>query len=113
MGRPRFSELEAAKLLKPLLESVAYLHDLGIVHRDLKPENILCGEELDDIKIADFGLSKMVLPKEKMDAACGTLSYVAPEVLTMQGTVPLWGVLQADAYILQATGERRICGAWG
>ena len=82
VGRPRFSELEAAKLLRPLLESVAYLHDLGIVHRDLKPENILCGEELEDLKIADFGLSKMVLPKEKMDAACGTLSYVAPEVRT-------------------------------
>lgn len=39
-------QLEAAKLMRPLLESVAYLHDLGIVHRDLKPENILCGEEL-------------------------------------------------------------------
>jgi hypothetical protein len=24
----------------------------------------------------------MILPKEKMDAACGTLSYVAPEVIT-------------------------------
>jgi Ca2+-binding EF-hand superfamily protein len=95
VGRPRFTELEAAKLLRPLLESVAYLHDLGIVHRDLKPENILCGDELDDLKIADFGLSKMVLPKEKMDAACGTLSYVAPEVLTMQGygkETDLWSV---------------------
>jgi len=65
------------------------------VHRDLKPENILCGEELEDLKIADFGLSKMVLPKEKMDSACGTLSYVAPEVLTMQGygrEADLWSV---------------------
>eukprot|EP00428_Durinskia_dybowskii_P061805 CAMPEP_0170369566 /NCGR_PEP_ID=MMETSP0117_2-20130122/8050_1 /TAXON_ID=400756 /ORGANISM="Durinskia baltica, Strain CSIRO CS-38" /LENGTH=1024 /DNA_ID=CAMNT_0010624291 /DNA_START=209 /DNA_END=3283 /DNA_ORIENTATION=+ len=95
VGRPRFTELEAAKLIRPLLESVAYLHDLGIVHRDLKPENILCGEELEDLKIADFGLSKMVLPKEKMDSACGTLSYVAPEVLTMQGygrEADLWSV---------------------
>lgn len=95
VGRPRFSELEAARLLRPLLESVAYLHDLGIVHRDLKPENILCGDELEDLKIADFGLSKMILPKEKMDAACGTLSYVAPEVLTMQGygkEADLWSI---------------------
>lgn len=29
VGRPRFTELEAAKLIRPLLESVAYLHDLG------------------------------------------------------------------------------------
>ena len=95
VGRPRFTEVEAAKLLKPLLESVAYLHDLGIVHRDLKPENILCGDNLEDLKIADFGLSKMVLPKEKMDVACGTLSYVAPEVLTMAGygkEADLWSV---------------------
>ena len=33
VGRPRFSEVEAAKVIRPLLESVAYIHDLGIVHR--------------------------------------------------------------------------------
>lgn len=95
VGKPRFSEADAAKLIRPLLESVAYLHDLGIVHRDLKPENILCGENLEDLKIADFGLSKMILPKETMDTACGTLSYVAPEVLMMQGygkETDLWSV---------------------
>ena len=95
VGRPRFTEQEAAKLLRPLLESIAYMHDLGIVHRDIKPENILCGEDLSDLKIADFGLSKMILPNEKMTQACGTLSYVAPEVLTNQGYgkgADLWSV---------------------
>ena len=95
VGRPRFSEEETAKLIRPLLESVAYIHDLGIVHRDLKPENILCGDNLEDLKIADFGLSKMILPTERMDSACGTLSYVAPEVLTMLGygkEADLWSV---------------------
>ena len=95
VGRPRFSEDEAAKLIRPLLESVGYLHDLGIVHRDIKPENILCGDNLDEVKIADFGLSKMILPTEKMETACGTLSYVAPEVLTMQGyghEADLWSI---------------------
>lgn len=33
VGRPRFTEQEAAKLIRPVLESVAYIHDLGIVHR--------------------------------------------------------------------------------
>eukprot|EP00968_Pinguiococcus_pyrenoidosus_P018191 scaffold1867_cov247-Pinguiococcus_pyrenoidosus.AAC.28 len=85
VGRPTFSEEEAYKVMKPLVESVAYLHDLGIVHRDLKPENILCGENLEDLKIADFGLSKLVLPTDVMKMPCGTLSYVAPEVLTLTG----------------------------
>ena len=105
VGRPRFSEIEAARLIKPLLEAVAYLHDLGIAHRDLKPENILCSENIEDIKIADFGLSKMVLPKEKMEGACGTLSYVAPEVLSMQG----YGV-QADIWSVGVILFLILCG---
>jgi serine/threonine protein kinase len=43
---------------------------------DMQPENILCGESLADIKLADFGLSKLVTPHEIMRMACGTLSYV-------------------------------------
>ena len=105
VGRPRFTEVEAARLIKPLLEAVAYLHDLGIAHRDLKPENVLCGESMDDIKIADFGLSKMVLPDEKMEGACGTLSYVAPEVLSMQG----YG-MQADVWSIGVILFLVLCG---
>ena len=73
----RFTELEAAKLIRPLLESVAYLHDLGIVHRDLKPENILCGENLEDLKIADFGLSKEGLhdPDDITTTFCGIILF--------------------------------------
>jgi calcium/calmodulin-dependent protein kinase I len=36
VGRPRFSENEAFSVIYPLVESVAYLHEMGIVHRDLK-----------------------------------------------------------------------------
>lgn len=56
---------------------------------------MLCGEQLSDIKIADFGLSKLVLPHEVMKLPCGTLSYVAPEVLSNEGygkAVDLWSV---------------------
>ena len=78
----RFTELEAAKLIRPLLESVAYLHDLGIVHRDLKPENILCGENLEDLKIADFGLSKV--------RRCNLLSHLIlhPLLLLVRTAIP-------------------------
>ncbi|CAI5725761.1 unnamed protein product [Hyaloperonospora brassicae] len=83
--RVRYTEAEARLVMYQLLESVQYLHQLGIVHRDLKPENILCGDALTDVKIADFGLSKLVCPDELMKVPCGTLNYVAPEVLALTG----------------------------
>lgn len=95
VGRSRYTESEARMVMTPLLESVAYLHRLGIVHRDIKPENILCGDSLNDLKIADFGLSKLVHPEEIMKMPCGTLNYVAPEVLSLVGygrEADIWSV---------------------
>lgn len=81
----KLTEHNCSRCLIPLLEAVAYLHSKCIAHRDLKPENILCGDILEEIKIADFGLSKTVAPTAKLIRCCGTLSYVAPEVLEGQG----------------------------
>ncbi len=52
-------EPERSKLLKNIIEGVAYMHDHNILHRDLKPENILMtgNDNQIDIKIADFGLA--------------------------------------------------------
>ena len=60
-----------------------YLHSFGVAHRDLKPENILMvsDNEDSDLKIVDFGLSKIIGPNESSIDPFGTLSYVAPEVL--------------------------------
>ena len=92
-----FSEFTAFHITRQLLETVKYLHDVGIVHRDIKPENILLSDdsEIPTIKLADFGLSKLVGPNDTLTVACGTLGYVAPEVLTQQPygkQVDLWSV---------------------
>uniref|UniRef100_A0A673L116 Calcium/calmodulin-dependent protein kinase type IV-like n=1 Tax=Sinocyclocheilus rhinocerous TaxID=307959 RepID=A0A673L116_9TELE len=57
-----YSERDAADAVKQVLEAVAYLHENGVVHRDLKPENLLYATSAPDapLKIADFGLSKIV-----------------------------------------------------
>ena len=59
-GRKTLSEEEAYTLFHPVISAVEYLHKMGIVHRDIKPENILCEEGFQNIKIADFGLGKLV-----------------------------------------------------
>ncbi|EIW83743.1 kinase-like protein [Coniophora puteana RWD-64-598 SS2] len=56
-----------------------------IFHRDLKPDNILLtSHEPPVVKIADFGLSKVVDNTTFLKTMCGTASYIAPEVLTQE-----------------------------
>jgi len=86
------------------VSALEHLHVQNIIHRDLKPENLLM-KSLDDdtsVKIADFGLSKIIDQERMLLTACGTPAYVAPEILLAQGydkAVDLWciGVI---SYIL-------------
>lgn len=66
-----------------MLLAINYVHSHKVVHRDIKLENWLYDEPgSDHLKLIDFGFSKVRGdPNEKMKMSCGTLSYVAPEVL--------------------------------
>ena len=61
---------------------------LNIVHRDLKPENLLLETPNDqtNIKIADFGFATFITPQmPKLFQRCGSLGFVAPEILRNEG----------------------------
>jgi len=95
VGKGSYSEKDAAHLMKKLIMALEYLHQKDIVHRDLKPENLLLksAEEDNEIKLADFGLSKIMGQEVMMQTACGTPGYVAPEVLKASGygkEVDMW-----------------------
>ncbi|XP_036926243.1 ribosomal protein S6 kinase-related protein isoform X5 [Sturnira hondurensis] len=60
---------------------ISYLHDLGIIHRDVKMENILL-DKRGHLKLTDFGLSRHLPQGARAYTICGTLQYMAPEVLS-------------------------------
>lgn len=102
--KEKYSEKEASAVVKKLAAALLYCHEQGIAHRDLKPENLLYQSTEDDaeIKIADFGLAKLVKGDSLMQTACGTPGYVAPEILEGKpygSEVDLWS-LGVIAYIL-------------
>eukprot|EP00127_Corallochytrium_limacisporum_P000677 Clim_evm76s22 gene=Clim_evmTU76s22 len=99
-----FTEKDAARITRQMTEAVKHLHDLDIVHRDLKPENILFSDPSAsaDVKVADFGLSKLVNDDIVLQTACGTPNYVAPEILRQQGyskPIDMWSI-GVIAYIM-------------
>ncbi|KAF1997978.1 cytochrome P450 [Amniculicola lignicola CBS 123094] len=77
----KLSEVEARKIFVQLFQGVKYLHERNIVHRDIKPENILLTDKELHVKLADFGLAKIIGEESFTTTLCGTPSYVAPEIL--------------------------------
>ncbi|XP_015165768.1 serine/threonine-protein kinase ATG1t isoform X4 [Solanum tuberosum] len=94
----RVQECVARKFMKQIvgagLEVLSMHH---ILHRDLKPENILLSTmETDPIlKIADFGLSRMLNPNDLAETVCGSPFYMAPEILEFKkydDKVDMWSL---------------------
>lgn len=77
-----FDERRTAKYIASLARTINHLHKNQVAHRDIKPENILIGTNK-ELKIADFGWS-MYTPSCRRMTLCGTLDYLAPEMIEGQ-----------------------------
>ena len=84
LEKEQFSELEAREATKAIIDAIRYCHSQGILHRDIKPENLLLQSKeygISSLKIADFGLARLLDEGSLASTTCGTPGYVAPEVL--------------------------------
>uniref|UniRef100_A0A3P9GYA7 non-specific serine/threonine protein kinase n=1 Tax=Oryzias latipes TaxID=8090 RepID=A0A3P9GYA7_ORYLA len=78
--RVRFKEQEVALYSGEIVLALEHLHALGIVYRDLKLENVLLDSN-GHIVLTDFGLSKEFDQAERAFSVCGTIEYMAPEIV--------------------------------
>ncbi|KAI0527557.1 hypothetical protein KFK09_003161 [Dendrobium nobile] len=67
-----------------IVSAVSHLHANGIMHRDLKPENILLDAD-GHVMLTDFGLAKEFDENARSNSMCGTVEYMAPEIITGKG----------------------------
>jgi tRNA A-37 threonylcarbamoyl transferase component Bud32 len=91
---------EAQRIVIEICHALQYAHEEGIVHRDIKPSNILLDKK-GRVKIADFGLARLMGKGSKDKTAAGqnatvmgTPNYMAPEQVERPGKVDL----RADIY---------------
>ncbi|KAJ0244290.1 Serine/threonine-protein kinase AtPK1/AtPK6 [Hirschfeldia incana] len=79
-----FREELARVYTAEIISAVSHLHEKGIMHRDLKPENILMDVD-GHVMLTDFGLAKEFEENTRSNSMCGTIEYMAPEIVRGKG----------------------------
>lgn len=83
MKRGRLSLAACLTVGARAAEVLAQLHAEGVVHKDIKPSNILVSDDLDRVKITDFGIASRHVSERQHPLSPsrleGTLAYMAPE----------------------------------
>lgn len=76
--RGPLDETTVRAILGQIAKGLLYAHQSGVVHRDLKPGNVLVDRN-GQVRLADFGLSKLIESEVSENKAVGTPSYMPPE----------------------------------
>lgn len=101
---------EVLRILRDVLDALAYAHRHHVVHRDIKPDNILLSEG--HALVTDFGVAKAVAESSgrhtltSMGVALGTPTYMAPE----QATADPHTDHRADIYALGVMAYEMLSG---
>jgi serine/threonine protein kinase len=109
----RLSSVNAADLMRQIVDALAKAHAAGIIHRDLKPSNILI-DEAGKPRVMDFGIAARLdaqVPKGASVGLIGTPAYMAPEYVEQQRITPQLDIYAAGLLLLEMlSGERVVKG---
>jgi serine/threonine protein kinase len=122
LNTSRLASREALAIVPQICDALQYAHEQGIVHRDIKPENLLLTKQ-GKVKIADFGVAKLVVDRSgnpeleavgstpepgltRSKGTLGTPQYMAPE----QVARPLEVDHRADIYSLGVVFYQMLTG---
>ncbi len=101
---------EVLRILRDVLDALAYAHRHQVVHRDIKPDNVLLSEG--HALVTDFGVAKAVAESTgrqtltSLGVALGTPLYMSPE----QASADPHADHRADIYSLGAMAYEMLCG---
>lgn len=74
----------ARRVLAAVGGALAYVHARGVLHRDVKPGNVLLTRHSQRIKLADFGIAKILERTQGANTVVGTPYYLSPEIVMGQ-----------------------------
>ncbi|VDO71731.1 unnamed protein product [Heligmosomoides polygyrus] len=94
-ARECLDEVEAAAFVGQILLGIKHLHSLHIVHLDIKPENVMLKRRGDaQVKLIDFGLSRLIPPGHTVKDMVGTPEFVG----TLSGGSPFLGDTRDETF---------------
>lgn len=96
-AKPSLFQENKYVIVDQLINSLSVLHYYGIIHRDLKPDNVMIITKPKEIqlKLIDFGFSKVICKGELVKQPLGTILYASPEMLLNKhynDTIDLWSL---------------------